>query len=147
MDLAKTLTYNYVFRGLPNSVVAGIAAIAEEKAFLGGDVLVRQYDRSSDLIVILEGNARIKGFHDKTIAEFGPGSVVGEVSLVDNQPRSATVVAVGNVKAAVINATAVRGMMDSDPEVARILTTNICKVLCRRLRTMNAQDEQRNSAA
>ena len=117
-DLAKTLSYNYVFRGLPRDVVAGFAAIADVRSYLGGDVLVRQFDYNSDVMILLEGQARIKSFSGETIAEFGPGSIVGEISLIDEQPRSATVVAIGNVQAAVIPAKMFRGMLDADPKTA-----------------------------
>lgn len=136
-DLAKTLSYNYVFRGLSRDVVAGFAAIAQMKQFMGGDVLVRQFDYNSDVMILLEGQARIKSFSGETLAEFGPGSIVGEISLIDEQPRSATVVAVGEVKAAVIPAEMFRGMMESDPKTGATILMNLCKVLCRRLRTMN----------
>lgn len=136
-ELSKTLSYNYVFRGLPREVVNGFAALAQVREFRGGDVLVRQFDYNSDLMVVLEGQARIKSFSGETLAEFGPGSIVGEISLIDEQPRSATVVAVGTVKAAVIGAQVLRGMMDSDPVTASTILMNISRVLCRRLRTMN----------
>lgn len=136
-DLSKTLSYNYVFRGLPKEVVSGFAALAQVRDFMGGDVLVRQFDYNSDLLVILEGQARIKSFSGETLAEFGPGSIVGEISLIDEQPRSATVVAVGNVTAAVIGAEVLRGMMESDAKTAATILGNLSKVLCRRLRTMN----------
>jgi CRP/FNR family cyclic AMP-dependent transcriptional regulator len=136
-DLAKTLSYNYVFRGLSRDIVAGFAAIANVKDFMGGDVLVRQFDYNSDVMILLEGQARIKSFAGDTLAEFGPGSIVGEISLIDEQPRSATVVAVGSVRAAVIPAAMFRGMMDSDPKTGSVILMNLCKVLCRRLRTMN----------
>ncbi len=137
MELAKTLSYNYLFRGLTWEVVNGFAALATVKDFMGGDVLVRQFDYNSDLLILLEGTARIKTFSGETIAEFGPGSMIGEISLIDEQPRSATVVAVGTVKAAVIPATVFRGYMDTDPRTAAVVLMNVCKVLCRRLRTMN----------
>ena len=137
-DLAKTLRYNYIFRGLSQDVIAGIAALADIRRYRGGDVIVRQYDRNSDLIIILEGSARIKSVDEDTIAEFGPGSVVGEISLVDDEPRSATVTAIGDVQAAVIPSSRLHAVMDMDPEVGKVIMTNIARVLCRRMRSMNS---------
>lgn len=139
MDLAKTLSYNYVFRGLPKEVVAGIAAIARTKQFAGGDVIVRQFDRSNDLYILLEGGAAIRSFSGETLAEFGPGSIVGEISLVDEEPRSATVTCTKPTKVLVIPSTLLRGMMEADPSIGVTILANIGKVLCRRLRTMNVQ--------
>lgn len=138
-ELAKTLSYNYVFRGLPRNVVAGFAAIADVRTYQGGDVLVQQLDFNSDVLILLEGQARIQSLSGEAVAEFGPGSIVGEISLIDEQPRSATVVAAGDVKAAVIPAEMFRGMLADDPPTAVTILMNISQVLCRRLRTMNVQ--------
>jgi len=137
MDLTQSLQYNYLFRGLPKEVTAGFAAMATTRMFMGGDVIVRQFDYNSDLIILLEGTAAIKSFTGETLAEFGPGSIIGEISLIDEQPRSATVVAVGEVTAAIINAESFRSMMASDSKTAAMILLNICQVLCRRLRSMN----------
>jgi CRP-like cAMP-binding protein len=140
-ELAKTLRYNYIFRGLSRDVIAGIAALADIRKYRGGDVIVRQYEHNSDLIIILEGSARIKSIEDETIAEFGPGSIVGEIALIDDEPRSATVTAMGDVQAAVIPSSQLHAVMDMDPEVGKVIMTNIARVLCRRMRTMNAHQE------
>jgi CRP-like cAMP-binding protein len=67
--------------------------------------------------------------------------VLGEVALLDGETRSATVVAVGRTKVAILRADDIRSVMDTDPHAARIILGNLAKVLCRRLRTMNAQAE------
>ncbi len=138
-NLSQTLRYNYIFRGLSRDVIAGIAALADMRHYRGGDIIVRQYDRNSDLIILLEGSARIKSIDDETIAEFGPGSIVGEMALIDDEPRSATVTAIGDVRAAIIPSSQLRAVMDMDAEVGKTIMTNIARVLCRRMRSMNAQ--------
>lgn len=139
MDLAKTLSYNYVFRGLPERVVNGLAAMADVRKFRGGDTLIRQFDYQSDMIIVLEGEALIRSFSGELLSEVGPGSIVGEISLIDEQPRSATVVAKGDVVAALFHAPTLRGMMDTDPATAATIYGNLAKVLCRRLRAANVQ--------
>jgi CRP-like cAMP-binding protein len=89
----------------------------------------------------LEGTARIKSIDEETIAEFGPGSIVGEIALIDDEPRSATVTAVGNLRAAIIPSKALHDVMNMDPEVGKVIMTNIARVLCRRMRTMNAHQD------
>ena len=137
MELAKQLSNNYIFRGLPREVVAGMAAVAAVRRYDGGTTLVRQFDNDSDLYIILEGGARIRDYHGETLAEFGPGSVIGEMALIDENTRSATVVATGPTIAAVIPASYLKGIMTDDPTVNAKIVTNISRVLCRRLRTSN----------
>jgi CRP-like cAMP-binding protein len=102
-------------------------------------MIVRQFERDDDLIFILEGDARIKSFSGETVAEIGPGSVIGEVALIDSQPRSATVTSIGSTKIARIPGATVRNLMSKDAVVRATLTENIAKVLCRRLRAVNVQ--------
>jgi CRP/FNR family transcriptional regulator, cyclic AMP receptor protein len=137
MELTRVLSNNYVFRGIPKELIAGMALLADVRQYRGGDVLVRQFDQSSDLLILLDGNARIKSFSGETIAEFGPGSIIGEISLIDERPRSATVVCMGDVRIARIPSSIFRSFMESNPEAASRVYSNICNVLCRRLRSMN----------
>jgi CRP-like cAMP-binding protein len=141
MDLAKTLSYNYMFRGVPRSTVAYLAAAAQTRRVEGGEVLVRQFDRSDDILVILEGEAVTKTMHGDVLAAFGPGSVIGEMALLDGEARSATVVSKGAARVAVLRGDDIRSAMETDPIAAQAILENLAKVLCRRLRTMNAQME------
>lgn len=137
IELAKTLAYNYVFRGVAREALMGLAATAEIRLYDGGEVIVRQFEVNDDLIVILSGAAVIRTFGGDTLAEFGPGSILGEMSLVDSQPRSATVVTRHATSVAVLNAEVLRGMMDDNAEVKAVIMANLSRVLSRRLRTMN----------
>ena len=137
LELRKLLGRNYVFRGLPETVIATLAGLAVKRPFSAGEVLIERFGAGTDLIVLLDGTACIHAAGGGTIAEFGPGSIVGEISLVDEQPRSATVEATSAGTAAVIPITALRGAMKMDPSIGHALMTNIARVLCLRLRHMD----------
>jgi len=137
LELRKTLGRNYAFRGLPESVIATIAGLAMKRVFADGEVLIERFGPGTDLLVLLEGSACIHASAGGTIAEFGPGSIIGEISLVDEQPRSATVTATSAGMAAVIPISALRGAIKMDPSIGLTIMTNISKVLCLRLRHMN----------
>lgn len=139
MDLAKTLSYNYIFRGVPAGAVATLAALADRRKFSGGDVLLRQFDSSQDVLILLSGEAVTRTFNGDTVARFGPGSVIGEMALVDGQARSATVTAAGPCEVAVLPAEVIRALMEMDADVAGAIYANLAKVLSRRLRNMNSQ--------
>lgn len=137
MDLEKTLSYNYVFKGLSHEQLVILASQALIREYLGGDQLVRQFDQSTDLMILLEGNAISRTFSGEVVAKFGPGSVIGEVALIDGQARSANVVSVGTSKVAVLPSTAVYALMEADPSAGYTIMKNLAGVLCRRLRSMN----------
>jgi CRP-like cAMP-binding protein len=121
-------------RGLSEEGVSKIAELADTKQFQGGDTIVRQFDKNSDLIIVLEGSAHIKTFNDELISEVGTGSLIGEISLVDEQPRSATIRSIGGTKVAIVPAAKLRTLIESDHEVAAAVYRNIAQTLCTRLR-------------
>ncbi len=139
MNIADALRENYLFRDLSESQQDNVIQIAETRTFDGGDVMVRQFDKDCDLFIVLAGGARIKSFSGETLAEVGPGSVVGEVSLVDDQPRSATVVAVGPTSVAILPSGPLNELMSRDAQLKAQFVANIARVLCQRLRLANIQ--------
>lgn len=136
LNLQKTLARNYVFRGLPDRVLSVIAGLSVNHSFEAGEVIVRRFGKGTNLYVVLEGTAEIES-PAGVLAEFGPGSVIGEISLVDGQTRSATVVARDTVTTALIPIEALRGVIEMDASIGLTIMTNIAEVLCRRLRHMN----------
>ncbi|HRK21510.1 MAG TPA: cyclic nucleotide-binding domain-containing protein [Fimbriimonadaceae bacterium] len=139
MDVIGAIRFNYLFRGLSKEQIERVAEIVEQRKLDGGEIMVRQFDRDTDLMIIVTGGAKIKSFSGETLAEVGPGSVIGEVSLVDDQPRSATVVAVGTTVVAVIPGKKLGDLVNEDVALKAQLVLNIGKVLCQRLRTANVQ--------
>jgi CRP/FNR family cyclic AMP-dependent transcriptional regulator len=133
------LQHNYLFRGLTDPQLSSLLGLAVEKDFEGGDVLIRQFEKNHDLMVVLSGTARIKTYSGETIAEVGPGSVLGEIALLDEQPRSATVVAVQKCAVAVLPAKKLNALLDSDPALRGQFLYNIGRLLCQRLRSANIQ--------
>jgi CRP-like cAMP-binding protein len=139
MELPQALRYNYLFRGLSDAHLDEIMALTSSKTFHGGDTILRQFGRDNDLMVVLKGAAVIKTFSGDALIEIGPGMVLGEVSLIDTEPRSATVVAKGECDVAIIPAEAIQNMMRHNIEIRCVLMENLAKVLCARLRTANVQ--------
>ncbi|MBA4292533.1 hypothetical protein C0431_06140 [bacterium] len=137
MDINTALQNNYLMQGLSVAQISMIAQIASNQEFSGGDTLVRQFAKDADLMIVLEGTAKIKGFSGEEIAQAGPGSVIGEMSLIDDKPRSATVTAAGNVKVASIPHNDLWALMNNEPEIAKVILLNISRILTARLRAAN----------
>jgi len=126
-----------MFRGLPKEALEKLAHVSEFRSFSGGDLLVRQFDSNSDLFILEEGNAISRTFSGEVVARFGPGSVIGEVALLDGQKRSANVCSVGDSKAVVVPAGPLWKLMDENPAIGYMILKNLATVLCRKLRSMN----------
>ncbi len=69
-----------------------IAKAGDEVTLSAGTVIVDQGQTGREAFVIINGSATVKR-NGKKVATLGAGSVVGELSLLDHGPRTATVVA------------------------------------------------------
>lgn len=98
MDLLKILRDVELFDGLTNSDLKEISAICEVKHLQKGDVLVKEGEPGQSFFIIAEGAVKImlNSYQDspKTVLNLGVGQLIGEMSLVEQSPRSATVVAI-----------------------------------------------------
>lgn len=132
---------NYLAQGLSDEDVHRIAEIAEEVSYCDGQEIVRRADPNRDLFLVLEGLTVIEGEKGQIIARIGSGRVLGEVALIDDKPRSATVVSVGPTRVAKIPEEKLKLLMDERPEMAVRLLRNIGRTLAERLRDANMQIE------
>ncbi|TLY00041.1 MAG: cyclic nucleotide-binding domain-containing protein [Thaumarchaeota archaeon] len=90
-----------LFRGLEEQELKAIANQTKEMAFRGGETIVKQGDAGLGFYVIADGEAVVKR-GKRTVAKLGRGSFFGEMSLFDDQPRSADVVATEPTKCLVL---------------------------------------------
>ena len=101
MTTADVLRGVPLFSGMTDRAIEAIAALTSETAFADGDAIVREGDAGETFIILLDGAASIeRGGH--AIGELGRGDFLGEISLVDGGPRTATVIARGDVSALVV---------------------------------------------
>lgn len=72
-----------------------VAQAVVKRRFKRGEVIVEQGDKSNTLFIILTGRARVvtadKRGREVILATLQPGDYIGEMSLIDNEPHSATV--------------------------------------------------------
>ena len=77
--------------------VRALAARGRMRRFSSGTYVVREGEPGDSLYVILEGHARVlfssDGGEEATLAHLGPGDCIGEMTVFDGLPRSASVVA------------------------------------------------------
>jgi CRP/FNR family cyclic AMP-dependent transcriptional regulator len=98
-----------------------------------GTELFRLGEKGGAMYVILEGSVRIH-VRGRALEIAGPGSIVGEMALIDDQPRSATVVALSRCCVVPIGRAEFSLLVREKPEFA----LHVMKVVADRLRRMNA---------
>ena len=89
-----------------------IADALESLTYKDGEVVIKQGDKGEDFFIIESGRAKVTRVNDdgvvETVNELKRGEYFGELALLTNKPRQATVIAVGELKCAVLN----RGAFD-----------------------------------
>jgi CRP/FNR family transcriptional regulator, cyclic AMP receptor protein len=106
-----------LFAGLSRSELGQVASIADEIDLPADKVLIREGERGREFFVLLEGEAEVarKG---KKLATRGAGEFFGEIALVSNLPRTATVKTRTPVRALVIRDVDFRGLLRRTPAIA-----------------------------
>lgn len=95
------------FSELPSAVLRALSARMREKPFAGGQKIIHQGSRSRHLLIVIEGIVEVHvqaGSRRHVLARLDRGAIVGEMSLLTDAPCTATVTAVGPVRAAAISA-------------------------------------------
>jgi predicted MFS family arabinose efflux permease len=85
-----------IFAPLPYAALRGLAASLGERRGQAGDVIVRQGDEGDVVYVIAEGQVSVTQ-DGEALRELGPDDVFGEIALILDVPRTATVTASGAV--------------------------------------------------
>jgi CRP/FNR family cyclic AMP-dependent transcriptional regulator len=90
--------------------------------------LTKRGQHGVEAFVIVEGRARVES-GGKAIAQLGAGDFVGELSLIDGRPRSATVIAETPMTLLVIRRRDFRLLRDSVPGLQEKLLVTLCERL------------------
>ncbi len=123
-----------------------VLAYLREVSFQRGEVLFRAGDSQpqSHLLLLLEGEVtvdtatRVPG-GAVPISVVGPGSVLGEMAMLDGAPRSATCTAMSDVQAAGLSPRGMERLIDEHPRVAARLLAVLAQHMAERLRAVDDQ--------
>ena len=114
---AKLISKVPLFAGLSKQQLGRVASIADEIDLPKGKVLMREGDRGREFFVLLEGEAEVRR-KGRKLATRRKGEFLGEIALLSDLPRVATVTAVTPVRALVIRDSEFRGLLSRTPQIA-----------------------------
>jgi CRP-like cAMP-binding protein len=106
-----------LFAGCSKKELRLIATIADEIDFRPGKTLTRQGAPGREFFVLLEGQVDVERDGEK-INSLGPGEFFGELALISNIPRTATVTATSPIRALVVVDRDFRRLLKDDVTVA-----------------------------
>ncbi|HEY7600830.1 MAG TPA: cyclic nucleotide-binding domain-containing protein [Candidatus Limnocylindrales bacterium] len=121
-----------LFAGISSESMARLAEVAGEQQFEAGDYIVRQGQVGTGLYVILDGEASvIRGSTE--IGRLGAGDFFGELAVIDQMPRSASVRAETAARCLAVASWDLLALLDDD----RALSRNLITGLVARLRSVS----------
>jgi len=126
-----------LFAELDDHTLKEIANAAVEQRWEAGQEIVRQGDTGVGAFIIRSGRVEItqeRGGKAEKIREMGPGSIFGEMALLDEFPRSATIRALEPTTCLGITRWHFRGILESHPQIA----LKLLPMLTKRLRAAEA---------
>jgi CRP/FNR family transcriptional regulator, cyclic AMP receptor protein len=106
-----------LFSGCTKKELRELASRTDEIDLRDGYVLMREGRPGREFIVLVEGNAEVTR-DGKTLAELGAGDWVGEIALLTNVPRTATVTATSPVRILVVTDRSFRSLVETMPSIA-----------------------------
>ncbi|MBD0347974.1 MAG: cyclic nucleotide-binding domain-containing protein [Thermoleophilia bacterium] len=121
-----------LFEGLSRNELEQLARLAEDLEVDAGKVLTREGESGREFFVILEGEVDVSR-RGQTIATRGAGDFIGEIAILEDIQRTATVTAKTPLRFFVLTAQAFRSVVDEYPEVER----KVLRTLARRLAALS----------
>lgn len=128
-----------LFQGLEPQQLEQLSHLMHRKTFVAGTPIIAAEEPGDAAYIILSGTVKIHAEQPDgstvILSIFGAGEIVGEMSVVDNIGRSATVVTLETSTLLAIN----RETFDRCLQTMPIMTYNLVRILSRRLRISGAQ--------
>ena len=112
-----------------------------ERDYPAGAILLRQGETGVGLFIITAGSVHVTQTapdgNARDLGDFGRGAVLGEMSLLDDMPRTATAIATEDTRALVIPVWDFRAALREAPEIS----IKLLGVLSQRLRAIERQQQ------
>lgn len=141
--MAKSADFRFLrevllFKDIAEGEEAAVWARLEERRLRRGDVLFREGDTGKELFIIRSGTVivskHVKGRVEQVLARLGAGDFFGEMSLFDDQPRSATIQAETETIMYGLDRSSLDHLIEQNPRAATAFFTQVVLVLVKRLR-------------
>jgi CRP-like cAMP-binding protein len=135
MNTVDFLTTVPLFAGIDPAELAQLADVTREKQYPKGSVIVFEDDPGDALFVVREGRVKVvlvsEDGREVILGVLGVGEHFGELSLIDEQPRSAHVIAMEDTSLLVLRSDDFRRRVEASPAVAWALLQELSRRLRR----------------
>ena len=133
-EKAAALTHVPLFAGISGESMAHLASKAGEQEFGSGQFVVRQGQVGTGLYVVVSGSVKVVRGADE-LARLGVGEFFGELSVIDQEPRNASVQAAELTTCLALASWDLFALLESDSQLA----LNLIRGLVARVRSAGEQ--------
>ena len=146
MEIKQIMKGVELFDGLSDEELDKVISLCQERRYKDNDVIAKQNSPGKDLFIIQEGFVEVAvagraGGTSKVIVNLGVGQTVGEMSLVDQGPRSATVRAINTPTVVqVITHEDFEKLCETNTQIGYVVMRNMAADLSFRLRQRHLSD-------
>ena len=121
-----------VFANLPDHLLTEVAMILEEIKISAGEMLFHEGDPGDSMYILVSGKARVETA-SYIVAELEENSIIGDMALFDEEPRSASVKAITDLHLLRLDEYIFIELMETHPEIAQ----GFISIMIERLRTVS----------
>ena len=143
LPVTVTLAQQDLLSGLDADELHALSSIAEEVRLRAGEIVFREGEAADALYFVSAGRVSVRvglyGAHGRRVAAFGPGLPFGELGLLGERKRTATVVADEPTTVLRLPFEALRALQGPGRGIETTLSANLARLLAGRLRRATAQ--------
>jgi CRP-like cAMP-binding protein len=131
-SIIEMLQNTPVWSGLTSQDLGLVAKYAQERGLKNGQTIVQKGAPGDGFYLVLEGAVEVRS-GGQILSKLGPGQFFGEMSIFDNQPRSADVVTIEPSRILFLSANSFKTLLFANPRIA----LKMLQEFTRRLRKTN----------
>lgn len=156
MEITEVTRQSDIFQGLSDGELSQLAHICKMVSYPAGETICSEGECGSEIFVLAEGKASVivKGNRKKSvqIGSIGQGEIFGEMSIIEDLPRNATLITDVNSKLVVIDRGELENLMNKNSHLGKMVMQNMAQGLSRKLRrskttTSDLKSTKRNTKA
>jgi CRP-like cAMP-binding protein len=126
-----------VFRDLTFKEVLELDELLHERVYEKDEIIFEEGDIGHGIFVVVSGKVRVDPSHEvlkEAVLEFGPGEMLGELSLFEEAPRFATVVAVERTVMVALFRAEFSSLLTKSTKIGVKVLVRLSSTMCRRVR-------------
>jgi RimJ/RimL family protein N-acetyltransferase len=138
MEITEVTRQSDIFKGLSNGELSQLARICKMVSYAAGETICREGEIGREIFVLAEGRASVMASKDGgekvKIGSVGQGEIFGEMSIIEDLPRVADLVADVDSKLVVIDREELENLMNRNSHLGKLVMQNIARGLSVKLR-------------